>query len=127
MHSLLTCLRCLKGLESSKTTPQHVAEDVISSDDIEIQFSNYNFEVPLETERNSSFMNGSIDENDVISFGASSIHLISERCSSISDMFELRNSKGISPNPINSHSRNSNTCLVLKPPQSFFSFVNKIN
>lgn len=131
MHTLINCLKCLKGFGYSRTTPENVIDDQlprVDAEEIEIRFRNFHFEIPLETERNNSFMQEMIDEYEILSFSASSINCVSERCSSVSDMFEGRQSKGFSPEvrQISNQGLNSSiirqspiNCLVLRPPENF--------
>ena len=134
MYTLTSCLKCLKGFGYTKTTPENDIDDQlprVDAEEIEIRFRNFDFEIPLETERNNSLMQEIIDEYEVLSFGASSIKCVSERCSSVSDMFEARPSRGFSPElrqisnqGLNSSviGRNSVNCLVLKPPENLLFY-----
>ena len=142
MHSLLTCLKCFKGFSPNKTHSEKEIDNIISNsidpEEIKLDFNNFESGIPLETERNSSFREGTLNEYDFMSFGASSIKCMSERCSSLSDLFEFRGSRGISPNDLHNipnqsiiknanNNNDSSSCLVLKPPQTFsFSFVTKL-
>jgi UDP-galactopyranose mutase len=138
MYTLLSCLKCFKGFTDSKTLPEKgydsKAANSIDHEEIEVDIQLELNERPLETERNDSFMQGTINEYDILSFGASSIHCVSERCSSMSDCFELRASRGVSPLDYNlphtlackqiPNNQDQNTCLVLRPPRNFAFMIN---
>ncbi|OMJ74333.1 hypothetical protein SteCoe_26783 [Stentor coeruleus] len=133
MHIFLLCFKCFKGLGLSKTHNEKDFEVKVSNsidpNEIEVNFKDSEDELRLETERNYSNIEGTVNENDIFSFGASSIKCISDVSSSFSDFFEIRGMRGLSPiDNNNSHQlilRNSSSkpeqssFLELRPPKNF--------
>lgn len=132
MHILLACLKCFKGLSLVKPqTETHLESQVshsVDPNEIEVQFKNPLEDFRLETERNDSNMEGTINEYDFLSFGASSIKCISDSSSSFSDIFEIRGARGFSSIDLNNpnhllHQSNTKpektSCLELRPPKNF--------
>ncbi|OMJ86673.1 hypothetical protein SteCoe_11757 [Stentor coeruleus] len=139
MHLLLICFKCFKRFGLSKT---HAEKDLeikvpnsINPNEIEVNFKDSADELKLETERNYSNIEGTVNENDVFSFGASSIKYISDVSSSFSDIFEMRGVRGHSPIDNNTSHQfvhknislksEQSSCLELRPPKNF-AFANVI-
>ncbi|OMJ69342.1 hypothetical protein SteCoe_32968 [Stentor coeruleus] len=133
MHILLACLKCFKDLSLVKSQAENHLEKKVSHsvnpNEIELQFNSPLDDFRLETERNDSNMEGTINEYDFLSFGASSIKCISDCSSSFSDIFEIRGTRGFSSIDLNNsnhffHQPNlskpeKTNCLELRPPKNF--------
>ncbi|OMJ67263.1 hypothetical protein SteCoe_35620 [Stentor coeruleus] len=134
MHILLACLKCFKGLSLVKPQTEINLESQVSHSvdpneiEIELQFKNPQEELKLETERNNSNIEGTLNEYDFLSFGASSIKCISDCSSSFSDLFEIRNTHDFPSKDLNNPNRflhqpipkpEKTSCLKLHPPKNF--------